>query len=567
MPLDVNFGHCSRQGRREQNEDFVGMVSPTGEELARKGHLAVIADGVSGNGGGREAAEYCVRGLITDYYATPDTWEPLTALDRVIQPLNRWVISQAQHRREQGGMATTLSALLLRGRSYFFAHVGDTRIYQLRGNKFTRLTTDHVWDRPDMSHVLTRGIGLDTRVTPDYGDGALEIGDRFLLVCDGIWSAISVDKLTQHLAADATPDDTAAALCELALESGSQDNVSAVVLHVTALPDDAWIDVLTRGADLPPPPILKPGQTLDGFRVEEVLHRSAVTVLYRVTDTHSQQSLVLKTLTPERGADPFERNHLLHESWIAKRAVARFFAQVVEVAPGRKSALYYLQSWHAGATLGQWLAAGRHIPMPDVLRIGIALVRAIGALHRRTILHRDIKPENVHIGHDNEIRLLDFGVAISGLTPAASVRAEAGTPSYIAPEQFTGNAVTAQSDIYSIGVTLYYALTRKYPYGEIEPFQHKQFGDPVSPSRYRPDIPAWLENVLLKAVAREPAARFETAEEFLLALERGAARPLPPPTVTPLVNRGTDVKFRVLLIVSLLANIFLLYLILVLSAK
>ena len=137
---------------------------------------------------------------------------------------------------------------------------------------------------------------------------------------------------------------------------------------------------------------------------------------------------MLKTLTPERGADPVERNHLLHESWLAKRAVARFFAQVIDIPPERKSALYYLQTWHAGATLGQWLTAGRHVSIPEALRIGIALVRAIGALHRRSILHRDIKPENVHIGNDNEIRLLDFGVAISGLSPPSSVSLQAGTP-------------------------------------------------------------------------------------------------------------------------------------------
>lgn len=136
-----------------------------------------------------------------------------------------------------------------------------------------------------MSHVITRGIGLDTRITPDYGDGALETGDRFLLASDGIWSALDTGQLQQRLAGgmetDAAPGDTAAALCDLALRAGSQDNVSAVVMHVTALPDDAWADVITRGADLPPPPILKPGQELDGFRVEETLHRSITTVVYR----------------------------------------------------------------------------------------------------------------------------------------------------------------------------------------------------------------------------------------------------------------------------------------------
>ena len=87
MALVVRFGHSSLTGKRERNEDFVGIVSPTGIELAQKGYLCAVADGVSGADGGREAAEYCVRGLVTDYYATPDTWEPLTALDRVIQHL------------------------------------------------------------------------------------------------------------------------------------------------------------------------------------------------------------------------------------------------------------------------------------------------------------------------------------------------------------------------------------------------------------------------------------------------------------------------------------------------
>ena len=567
MPLTITFGHCSLQGKREQNEDFVGIVSPTGEELARKGHLAVIADGVSGNGGGRLAAEYCVRGLVTDYYATPDTWEPLTALDKVIQPLNRWVISQAQHRREQGPMATTLSALLLKGRSYFFAHVGDTRIYLQRGKKLTCLTTDHVWDRPDMSHVLTRGIGLDSRITPDYGDGGLEVGDVFLLLCDGVWSTLAQGQLKSLMESGLAPEALATALCNEALAKGSHDNVSAIVLRVEALPDDAWADVITRGADLLPPPLLKPGQELDDFRVESVLHRSLVTVLYRVTDTRNGQSLVLKTLTPERGSDPIERNHLLHESWLAKRAVARFFATVVEIPPERRSALYYLQTWHAGATLGEWTKTDRHVSIPEVLRIGIALTRAVGALHRRSILHRDIKPDNVHIGQDNEIRLLDFGVAVSGMSPTANVRPHAGTPSYIAPEQFTGALPSARTDLYAVGVTLYHTLTRKYPYGEIEPFQHPRFSDPISPTRWRPDIPIWLENAMLKAVAKDPALRFETAEEMLLALERGASRPLPAPAATPLVDRFAAAAPRRWLIGSIILNVVLLYLVLVLLAK
>jgi serine/threonine protein kinase len=205
--------------------------------------------------------------------------------------------------------------------------------------------------------------------------------------------------------------------------------------------------------------------------------------------------------------------------------------------------------------------------VPEVITMGASLARALGALHRRSVLHRDVKPENVHLGADDELRLLDFGVAVSGLSPASSVRSTAGTPSYLAPEQFAGAPASAQTDLYAAGVTLYRALTRHYPYGEVEPFQHPRFGDPVAPTRYRPDVPLWLENVLLKAVARDPALRFETAEEFLLALDRGAARPLPSPPATPLIERAGEIRWRTAALISIALNAVLLYLLLVAWAR
>ncbi len=140
-----------------------------------------------------------------------------------------------------------------------------------------------------------------------------------------------------------------------------------------------------------------------------------------------------------------------------------------------------------------------------------------------------------------------------------------GTPSYMAPELHAARPepASAQTDLYAVGVTLYQLLTRKYPYGEIEPFQTPRFGDPVPPTRYRPDIPAWLESVLLKAVAREPKARFETAEEFLLALERGAHRPLVVPRKSPLLERDPQLGLKLLAAISLVANLLMAYILLV----
>jgi hypothetical protein len=460
-------------------------------------------------------------------------------------------------------MATTLTAVILRGGFYYFAHVGDTRLYLLRGGMLTRLTTDHVWDRPEMQHVLTRAIGLDSRLAIDHGMGELRERDVFLLASDGVWAALTEYDICSHLSDLATghvdADSVATALVDAALAAGSADNSSALVLMVSALPEEKLRDAVSVSQQLPLPPRLRPGQTIDGYQVEAIVHASQATLLYRVLDPKSQRRLALKTLHPDRAADIQERAAFAHEEWLAKRVVARFFPQVI--VPEQKNYLYYLTTWHEGHTLQQQLDAGLHFTVPEAITIGTKLARALGALHRRSILHRDIKPANIHIGEDGELRMLDLGVAQSGLEAEDAVDApRAGTPSFLAPEQFGHAPPSRQTDLYAAGVTFYLLLTRHYPYGEIEPFQHPRFGDPVRPSRYRPDIPSWLENVLLKAVAREPADRFETAEELLLALERGATAPLTPPVTLPLAKRHGTALWKTVMAVSIVLNLLLLYL-------
>jgi protein phosphatase len=216
-------------------------------------------------------------------------------------------------------------------------------------------------------------------------------------------------------------------------------------------------------------------------------------------------------------------------------------------------------SWHEGASLGAWLKQGRRWSPPEVEDLGIRLLKGLSALHRLDIVHRDIKPDNVHLGSDGRLRILDLGVAASDGQDFNEIN-NPGTPSYMAPELYAGADATIASDLYACGVTLYELLTRKYPYGEIEPFQKPKFGDPTPPTRYRPDIPEWLEAVLLKAVARDVKERFETAEEFLLALERGAHRPLRVARKTPLLKRDPNLGLKLFAGISAVLNLILLYL-------
>jgi serine/threonine protein kinase len=189
------------------------------------------------------------------------------------------------------------------------------------------------------------------------------------------------------------------------------------------------------------------------------------------------------------------------------------------------------------------------------------LAQAGGSAPEITVLCEE--PRAAYLGSDEKLRILDLGVALNRGAMHPGSGGAPGTPSFMAPEVLAGGPAGARSDLYAAGVTLYHLLTRKYPYGEIEPFQHPRFGDPVPPTRYRPDIPKWLENLLLKAVAADPVLRFETAEEFLLALERGERSAIPPPPRTPLIAYVQRAPWRSIAAVSIVLNLLLLYLLLV----
>ena len=180
-------------------------------------------------------------------------------------------------------------------------------------------------------------------------------------------------------------------------------------------------------------------------------------------------------------------------------------------------------------------------------------------LHRLNIIHRDIKPANIHIGSDQRLRILDLGVALNTTVSTPETMDNPGTPSFMAPELFNNATASIATDVYAAGVTMYYLLTRKYPYGEIEPFQAPRFGEPVRPTRYRPEIPSWLENIILKAIARDIDKRFETADEMLLALEHGELKPIAIQR-TPLIARARLMKWQWLAIFSIMLNFLLMYL-------
>src|SRR3954470_11598446 len=177
-------------------------------------------------------------------------------------------------------------------------------------------------------------------------------------------------------------------------------------------------------------------------------------------------------------------------------------------------------------------------PLPPDIAVGLTeqILRALGYAHKRGIVHRDVKPQNVIIDHDGQAKVADFGIARAGdtsqMTQAGAI---IGTMQYLSPEQAEGRPVDRRADLYSVGIVLYELLTGRVPFeGEATiSIAIKHINErPVPPAQLRPGIPPALEAVVMRALEKDPARRFQTAEEFIAALEAARRGPsVPPPAV------------------------------------
>jgi serine/threonine protein phosphatase PrpC len=544
--LQLRVAEHSATGPRAENQDAMRVVTPAPALAASKGYLFALADGVSQCADGGLAARATLQALAMDYYATPETWSVAQAMDRLLVAQNRWLLAN--------GLLTTLSALVLRGRRFTLAHVGDCRVYRWQPGHLQRISQDHVWEQPDMQHVLKRALGLDQHVVMDYVDGELHAGERLLLVSDGVWATLGDARIGSILNDQVNLHSAVQTLVNAAHLSGSTDNASAVLIEVDQLGSDSLGETLLQLQQWPVPPLLKAGQTFEGWRVEARVGDSRQSLLYRVRDSRHQPWL-LKTIARSPVDETGAGQALLLEEWFLRRVAGVNFPEVH--ACTQRQHLYYLMREHSGRSLADLFESEGPMPLPQWLGLAQNLLGAMALLHRRNIIHRDIKPENLLLDGSGALRVLDFGLAYC---PGLSVVEDCdvpGTPSFIPPEAFDGAEPSPAFDLYAASVTLYFLLTGHYPYGEIEPFQHHRFGHPQSAGRYRPDVPEWLEQHLQRALLADPLKRFETAEHWLIQFRQGEFKPHERRTL-PLIEREPLKVWRTMALLSLVINLMLL---------
>jgi serine/threonine protein phosphatase PrpC len=523
--LQARVGFASKTGPRKENEDFAAALYGAELPEPRLEVIAAIADGIGGARGGRTAAETAVRGFLDGFCDLPETMEVQRAGAKILSALNGWINTLGRQDPRLAGMGCTFTALVLRGRLAHLLHVGDTRAYRLSRDRLTSLTVDHVrQDGTRRSHTLARALGVETEVRLDYTTQPVALHDRFLLCSDGVHGFLTEPEIAEILRRRSAPEDTAGALVAAALQSGSTDNCTALVLDVVRLPTTGSAEISAAALQLPiiPPPVV--GETVDGFALKALISEGRYTRLFGAEDEIEGGNVALKFPKPQLASVESRRAAFIREAWVGARVHSPWLGRVIELPPGRQTCLYTVMPLYEGELLEARMARSPALGLEEGRKIAVSLARAAAALHRAGIIHRDIKPDNVILEGGGSLKLIDLGVVrVPGLEdfPREEVP---GTLAYMAPEISAREPGNEASDIYALGVTMFRAFTGQFPYGNLDATSLPRRNRPRDFSALRPDLPAWLPAALARAIALDPARRFRDMNEFALEIEAGPAR-------------------------------------------
>jgi serine/threonine protein phosphatase PrpC len=569
--LAVRVGQHSERGRREVNQDFHGATIPHGPPLASKGVAVALADGIGSSSVSQAASELAVLGLMEDYYCTSEAWSVRKSVDRVLAATNSWLHSRTQQspfRNDmERGYVCTLSAVVIKGATAHVFHVGDSRVYRLQHGVLEPITQEHRVCVEGGKSYLARAMGFNAQVEIDYHALQLERGDVFVLATDGVHEHVAAREIVAAIADRADDLDAAArAIVAKALDNGSRDNLTAQVVRVESLPGPEGPELHERLVRLPPPPILSPRDVIDGWRIVREIHGSPRSHIYLAVDTRSEAPAIIKTPSIDRQDDAAYIERFLMEEWIARRVDSAYVLKPVEHARER-TFQYVVTEYIDGQTLAQWMIDHPRPDLESVRRIVEQVARGLQAMHRMEMLHQDLRPENVMIDGNGTVKIIDFGaVSVAGLREMhGALRGEGvlGTEQYTAPEYFLGEAGTPASDLFSLGVIAYQMLSGRLPYGaEVARTRTRAAQAKL---RYRSvlgddrEIPAWIDEVLRRAVDASPSRRYGELSEFVYDLRHPNPRLTGRPATPPLIERDRLLFWKVVsagLLLALLAMAF-----------
>ena len=468
--------------------------------------ISVLCDGVGSARKGGSAARQTVKYFMNQFKTRPKAWDIGKSMTVFAQHINRLLFKESMSQYEQIELLTTLSIAVIEDETLYTTNLGDSHIYlQHDGGPLELLSVDHNMDDEHMSHVLTQACGLSDHVDLEIKETHLQVGDKIIMCSDGVYNLIS----DEELAAKINKGLSAKIIVESVVkdhEDNERDDATLQIFTVTAFDERnaAKKQILTI------PETLNIGDIIDGYTlVSPMMEHGRI---WRVVK--NSQTLVMKfpMNDDEESIDQF-----VHEAWYAKQITHKAFGDAW--IPEDRTYRYYLMELIEGKNLTDFLN-GKHLSIDNAINLAKFLHKAESHLLNLGLVHGDIKPENIIVYRDKDsagtrFKMVDFG----SIVEIFSENSRAGTPTYLAPERFNGAAINEATEIFSIGVTIYWALTGKFPYGDIEPFQTPKFKEAEPPSKYNKNIPNWLDSIIMRAIAIDPADRYDHYSEFFYELK------------------------------------------------
>jgi len=536
--MELIYGELSSAGTvRPKNEDYVGFWQPESiEEKRARGAIAVLADGVGGQGRGDVASRLAVEEALKSFREAKGDVSPHQLLTQVVNAANLAVFDKSAEDRTSKPMATTLAVAIFRNDHVTVGNVGDSRVYLTRRGEIKQISTDHSYvamqrkfgliseddaKRSDNRFILTRSVGQEPVIRADIEEVAVQKGDRIVLCSDGLHSCVADGEICDVVGRYA-PAAACRQLVALAEQRGTDDNVSAQVIQIEEIEAVGYyrgVPMLHKTAGKAATGEVDAGQLLDDrFFIHEIISRSGMATIYRATDRQTKQMVAVKVPHMQFESDPGSFSRFTREEEIGLKLHHPNILKFIPVEG--KSRPYIVTEYLRGYTLAHLLNNIRPIPVSDGLKLASRICDALAYLHDLGITHRDLKPQNIMMCYDGTIRLMDFGIArggegrritYTGFTPAM------GTPDYMAPEQVKGKRGDPRTDIYSLGAMLYEMLTGHTPFEGETPLivmNARLVGDPVAPRQFEPHISPQVEEIVLHAMERDPASRYRSAAEM-----------------------------------------------------
>jgi eukaryotic-like serine/threonine-protein kinase len=268
---------------------------------------------------------------------------------------------------------------------------------------------------------------------------------------------------------------------------------------------------------------LRAGDTLDHYRIDSLVARSGMASIFKGTDLRSGEVVAIKVPHPEMEADVVLYDRFKREQEIGKKLTHPNVMRVITEED--RSQVYMVMEWVEGRLLRQILSEQKRLPLERAVRLAVEIANALDYIHSRGVVHRDLKPENIMVNSADHIKIIDFGIAGnegSRRLTFAKLSQVMGTPDYISPEQVKGKRGDGRSDIYALGVMLYEMLTGKTPFQGPNAFaimNDRLLNNPVPPRELDATISPALQEIIYRALERDPKNRYATAHEMAWDLE------------------------------------------------